>query len=68
MTGDEFKELREGYDLTQVELANMLGVSQPAISNWETDGNEVPMIVRWIMRRRKVVKMLRSDPAGELRI
>jgi len=33
--GDEIKKIRKKFKLTQVELAKMLGVSQPRISSME---------------------------------
>ena len=36
VTGKIIKELREKKGLTQLELANVIGVSDKAISKWET--------------------------------
>ena len=43
ITGKIIKELREGKNLTQIELANMLNVSDKTISKWET-GKGLPDI------------------------
>ena len=34
--GRRIRELRKSRNMTMVELAEMLGVSQPAISQWES--------------------------------
>ena len=36
VTGSTIKQLREGRNLTQAELAQMIGVSSKTISKWET--------------------------------
>ena len=43
VTGKIIKELREMKQLTQVELANIIGVSDKTISKWET-GKGLPDI------------------------
>ena len=43
ITGKIIKELREKEQLTQLELANIIGVSDKAISKWET-GKGLPDI------------------------
>ena len=43
VTGKIIKELREKEQITQMELANMIGVSDKAISKWET-GKGLPDI------------------------
>lgn len=42
--GKIIKELREKEKLTQLELANIIGVSDKAISKWET-GKGLPEIL-----------------------
>ena len=37
--GSRLKEKRESLNITQPQLAEMLGVSKGAIGNWETDVN-----------------------------
>ena len=37
--GSRLKEKREALNITQPQLAEMLGVSKGAIGNWETDVN-----------------------------
>ena len=36
VTGTTIKELREKNKITQVQLAEMLGVSDKTVSKWET--------------------------------
>ena len=38
--GDKIKELRLENKLTQMQLANLIGVSQKAIDYWERNVNE----------------------------
>ena len=38
--GERIKELRLGEDLSQKQLANIIGVSQKAIDYWERNVNE----------------------------
>ena len=37
------RDLRDEYDLTQVKLAKILGVSKSTYSRWETDENLIPL-------------------------
>ncbi|MDD6036035.1 MAG: helix-turn-helix transcriptional regulator [Lachnospiraceae bacterium] len=39
ITGAMIKELREQNSMTQSELAERLGVSDKAVSKWETGGS-----------------------------
>lgn len=43
--GDMLKEIRAKYNLTQTELANLIGVKQNQISQWEDSKHKptVPM-------------------------
>lgn len=45
MSYNKINEIREEYDLTQQELANIIGGSRVNISNWEND-KEIPNIQR----------------------
>lgn len=38
--GENLKKIRQEHKLTQVELANMLGISQKSYSHWETQKTE----------------------------
>jgi DNA-binding transcriptional regulator YiaG len=41
MTNDEFRQIRRRLRLTQVELSQALGVSQAAVSRWESGANPI---------------------------
>lgn len=41
MTAQEIKQLRQDLGIDQRELAEIVGVSQPAVAQWEL-GNRVP--------------------------
>lgn len=41
MIGNKLKQLRKQCDLTQVDVARKLGVTQPLIQRWES-GNKIP--------------------------
>ncbi len=43
MLNERIKELRQSYQLNQVELAKVLNVSKQCVSNWEND-NVLPSI------------------------
>lgn len=43
MLNDRIKELRQAKHMTQVELANELGLTKQCVSNWEND-NVLPSI------------------------
>ena len=38
--GENLKKIRQEHKLTQIELANMLGISQKSYSHWETQKTE----------------------------
>ncbi len=42
MTGEELRAWRIKHDLSQAELAELLGVKQSAISRWETGKHSIP--------------------------
>lgn len=46
MTPDELKKLRSDWNLSQIELAEELGVKQPRISEWEKGRKIPPYIVK----------------------
>lgn len=48
MLGKKIKELRDSYEMTQVQLANSLGVTKQSVSNWENDNilPSVDMLIR----------------------
>ena len=42
MSGEELRAWREKYNLTQQELAFLLGVRHSTISRWETEKHPIP--------------------------
>lgn len=42
MTYRKLKDLREDHDLTQLELAKILNISQRGYSHYETGNNDIP--------------------------
>lgn len=48
MLGDNLRKLRAAAGLTQVELANKLGVTKQSVSNWENENIQpsVDMIIK----------------------
>lgn len=54
--GTRMKERRESLGLTQVQLANMLGVTKGAIGNYETDSNSPKAAILY-----KVFEVLKCD-------
>ena len=67
VTGAVIKALREGKDLTQKELANELGVSDKAISKWET-GKGLPDITLLEPLSAVLGVSVTELLAGELRV
>ena len=43
MIGETIRELRDSFNISQVELAKNLGVTKQCVSNWEND-NILPSI------------------------
>ena len=39
------RDLREDHDLTQTQVANMLGMSQTGYSKYETGENDIPTAI-----------------------
>ena len=48
MLNIRIRELRSSYNMSQVELAKMLGVSKQCVSNWENDNIQpsIEMLVK----------------------
>ncbi len=44
MRGDQIKTLRESFDLTPVEMAELLGVQNSSIYRWESYGKKTAKI------------------------
>jgi DNA-binding transcriptional regulator YiaG len=53
---EQIRVARERADLTQVELAAVLGVSPRTVQNWERNGDSVPRP----KHRRAIANFLRS--------
>ena len=45
MMYQRIRDLRQDHDLTQAQLAQMLGMSQTGYSKYETDENDIPTAV-----------------------
>jgi len=57
MTPEEFRELLESAGLTIREAADLLGVSNPTVSRWQTGktpiGNSSAKLIRALMKPKK---------------
>lgn len=51
VTKDGLRSLRRKYDLTQKEMALLLGVSQQTIMRWEGQAETVPAPIRLVIRK-----------------
>ena len=49
MTGEELRAWRIEHDLSQAELAELLGVSQKAISHWEKEDRKIPLYLPFLL-------------------
>jgi predicted transcriptional regulator len=45
MNGNELKLWRKKWEITQVELARMLGTYQVTIARWETGARKIPLLL-----------------------
>jgi len=52
--GNEIKRIREKFNLTQIELAKMLGVSQPRIARMEKQKTVTIEMLRKIAKKLSV--------------
>ncbi len=50
MTGKELRIFLKKYDLTQVEFANLLGVTPMAVQHWLTDKRSVARPIGRLLR------------------
>lgn len=68
ITGKIIKELKEKQNLTQIELANIIGVSDKTISKWET-GKGLPDIsfIAYITNDRCEIVKLYPEQNAEVR-
>jgi len=56
LTGEQLKSIRIKADLTQSELAEIIGTSQVCVSNWELGINRVPRIAIKTLENNKLYK------------
>ena len=49
MTPEELKEWRLKYDLSQAELAELLGIKQQTVSCWETGTRKIPIYLSLLL-------------------
>jgi predicted transcriptional regulator len=45
MNGEDLKQWRKKWGITQVELARMLGTYQVTIARWETGARKIPFLL-----------------------
>lgn len=48
MIGEKIRNLRKNFNISQVDLANKLGITKQCVSNWENDNilPSIDMLVR----------------------
>jgi len=67
MNGIEFSEYRERYDLTTYGMADVLGVAQSTIVNWELGKSRIPFLAAQAVRdpefMRKLIEQARARAA-----
>ncbi len=56
MDSKELITWRKGHGLTQLELGNMLGVTKPCISMWESGKRNIPAFLHLALECLKVKK------------
>lgn len=67
--GDFVRRLREGSDLTQTELGDLVGVRQPTISRLESPDNPNGWTIATLLRIVRVLGyrvVLRLEPVGHI--
>jgi DNA-binding transcriptional regulator YiaG len=50
MTGGEFRQLREGLDCNQAELAALMGTTRASVSRWEANERPISELVARFLR------------------
>lgn len=66
LTGEEIKEIRKKYDLTQEELERLMGVGAKTVARWETYKSDQNRTADLLMRAidkegKKLIKVLDSE-------
>ncbi len=64
MTGLEFQKIRLGKDLSQSQIANILGVSVVTVKSWEHERRNVPKTVNNFIRLS--IEMVSPDKLQEI--
>lgn len=54
MTPEQLKKLRREWNMSQIELAEELGVKQPRISEWEKGVNPIPVYIVKLLECLKI--------------
>ena len=49
MSGEELRNWRIKHDLSQQELAELLGVAKTTISSWETGHRNIPVYIPYLL-------------------
>ncbi len=63
MIGNELKLWRKRWDITQVELAKILGTYQVTIARWETGARGIPFLLPLALEalEHRLTKFARQD-------
>lgn len=63
MIGNELKLWRKRWDITQVELAKILGTYQVTIARWETGARGIPFLLPLALEalEHRLDKLARQD-------
>jgi transcriptional regulator with XRE-family HTH domain len=56
MKGNELTAWRKAKGLTQEELGNLLGVTKPCISQWESNTRKIPPFLHITLKCLKIKK------------
>jgi len=62
MTADEIRTLRKRLDLTQAELAQRIGLTREAVTQWETGRARPNGPARMLLRQLEALPDSRRDP------
>lgn len=62
---DQIRIAREAKGWTKERLADELGVSKQAVTNWETPGSNIPRVQRWVQLEKALGTKLHATPPGK---